>query len=267
MLVQPTSIEACLRAYPPLSSLGPLQGVFSPDVTRTFQGDAGSPGAVAEGGHSTNLHLESSITNNFDSLQIHPSCNICTYTHECCDHRQCKLCNIYDNNHYFISTNTGRIFHTLSNQNLSCNTGNVIYLITCNFCKLQYVGETSKTLKIRFNNHRSAGKNINSNKILYEHFNSYPCNGYGYKVKIIQKMAGSGHLENGKLDPEATQHRLHAEESWIQKLQTLYPYGLNDRFRNKDFRNKEDNDFISRNYFSKLDSQYKYDFKKTFFKM
>ena len=38
---------------------------------------------------------------------------------------------------------------------MNCGTKNVIYLISCRKCAVQYVGETSQTLRCRFNNHRS----------------------------------------------------------------------------------------------------------------
>ena len=35
---------------------------------------------------------------------------------------------------------------------MNCGTKNVIYLISCKKCGVQYVGETSQTLRGRFNN-------------------------------------------------------------------------------------------------------------------
>ena len=41
-----------------------------------------------------------------------------------------------------------------------CNTKNLIYMIQCNRCHLQYIGETKRRLKDRFNEHRrSVDKN------------------------------------------------------------------------------------------------------------
>jgi len=38
--------------------------------------------------------------------------------------------------------------------NLTCDTKNFIYMIQCNRCNLQYIGETKRRLKDRFNEHR-----------------------------------------------------------------------------------------------------------------
>ena len=37
---------------------------------------------------------------------------------------------------------------------IACETFNVIYLIQCRLCNLQYIGETKRRLKDRFNEHR-----------------------------------------------------------------------------------------------------------------
>ena len=47
---------------------------------------------------------------------------------------------------------TGETFPITSN--LTCNTKNLIYIIQCNRCNLQYIGETKRRLKDRFNEHR-----------------------------------------------------------------------------------------------------------------
>ena len=39
---------------------------------------------------------------------------------------------------------------------ITCNTKNVIYMVQCNRCNLQYIGETKRRLKDRFNEHRRA---------------------------------------------------------------------------------------------------------------
>ena len=37
---------------------------------------------------------------------------------------------------------------------ITCNTKNLIYMIRCKRCHLQYIGETKRRLKDRFNEHR-----------------------------------------------------------------------------------------------------------------
>ena len=37
---------------------------------------------------------------------------------------------------------------------ITCETSNVIYMVQCTKCNLQYIGETKRRLKERFNEHR-----------------------------------------------------------------------------------------------------------------
>src|ERR1051325_6327211 len=54
---------------------------------------------------------------------------------------------------------------------LSCRSSNIVYLITCEKCQIQYVGETSRSLAQRLTDHRS---NISTQKrtSIAIHFNS-----------------------------------------------------------------------------------------------
>ena len=54
---------------------------------------------------------------------------------------------------------------------MNCATENVIYLISCKRCGVQYVGETGQKLRNRFNNHRNQLRQL-SNLYLYQHFTS-----------------------------------------------------------------------------------------------
>ena len=60
--------------------------------------------------------------------------------------------------------------------NLTCETKNLIYMIQCNRCNLQYIRET-KRLKDKFNEHRRTIDNPNSKSkptTAAEHFLSSP---------------------------------------------------------------------------------------------
>ena len=45
---------------------------------------------------------------------------------------------------------------------IDCNSKNVIYMIQCNHCSKQYIGETKRRLKDRFNEHRRPADNQNT---------------------------------------------------------------------------------------------------------
>ena len=68
---------------------------------------------------------------------------------------KCDLCRNYlKETNCFTSTSTSRMYPIT--QILNCKSKNVIYLVTCKKCNVQYVGSTSNEFKIRFRNHKSS---------------------------------------------------------------------------------------------------------------
>ena len=70
-----------------------------------------------------------------------------------CNKTSCTVCPFIDdgrNQYSFYST--GQTFEIKSH--ITCETSNVIYMIQCTKCNLQYIGETKRRLKDRFNEHR-----------------------------------------------------------------------------------------------------------------
>ena len=76
-------------------------------------------------------------------------------------------------NYTFFSTGETRSI----NSHITCETKNLIYMIQCNRCHLQYIGETKRRLKDRFNEHRHTLDNANTKSkptTVAEHFLSSP---------------------------------------------------------------------------------------------
>ena len=147
----------------------------------------------------------------------------------------CKLNPIFYARDKVVSTATKRIYDCKvppGSIYIDCHCSNVIYLITCNKCFLQYVGETAQSLNARFNGHRTGIKNPEKHgfcRILAEHFNHGNCKGASYKVQILEKLEGNGRTARGALDASQTSRRKARELYWTLKLRTVFPYGLNDR--------------------------------------
>ena len=167
----------------------------------------------------------------------------------------CKLCPSFILNDKFVSTSTHRIHNSIvpdTTKSVTCNSKNVIYLITCKKCGLQYVGETIQPLSGRICHHVSRIYNSHvshSSHILANHFNSGHCKGASFSVNIIEKLSGDGRGEDGKLDPIMNRIRKKKETEWMLKLRTVFPYGLNDRVGDEYMENR-DHDVI----FSKFPS-------------
>ena len=78
-----------------------------------------------------------------------------------------KFCRSHD----YTFHSTGENHHIKSH--ITCETFNIIYLIQCRLCNLQYIGETKRRLKGRFNEHRRPILNPTGNYIhtaVSEHF-------------------------------------------------------------------------------------------------
>ena len=69
--------------------------------------------------------------------------------------RKCDLCNNFlKETDCFKSFSTGRSYKI--KQEVICNSTNIVYLISCKKCNVQYVGSTSTEFKVRFRNHKLA---------------------------------------------------------------------------------------------------------------
>ena len=123
----------------------------------------------------------------------------------------------------FKSNITNCEYHVSSpSECMDCSTKNVIYLISCRKCGVQYVGKTCQTLRSRFNNHRARLKQM-CDIFLYNHFNSD-----NQSIEDINIMP----IEEVTVEPEdqmTLADNLSArEEFWYRELCSVYPYGLND---------------------------------------
>ena len=69
-----------------------------------------------------------------------------------CGTNSCKTCLILKTTSVFTSKATGERFTVKIHA--SCKTSNIVYLIECRRCGLQYVGESEQALHKRLNGHR-----------------------------------------------------------------------------------------------------------------
>ena len=139
-----------------------------------------------------------------------------------CGNERCQVCDYLCPGDTFTSKNTGRNFSI--NYELNCNSNNVVYLMCCKVCGIQYVGSTSTKFRLRFNNHKSrlrahvklSDSNKERDDLIYKHFNSPGHNGLvDVSIKLIDKV-----VEETKLQDK--------EGQWAYRLKTLHPHGLNE---------------------------------------
>ena len=143
-----------------------------------------------------------------------------------CGNSRCKTCRHIVEGSSFSSNVTGKKYDVISDgMTMSCDTKNVIYLISCNKCGIQYIGETSQTLRSRINNHRNRLKNL-CDLYLYQHFNSDDHSEDDILVMPIEAVS----ISKGECIT-LTAKRRHREDYWYRELKTIYPYGLNDNVK------------------------------------
>ena len=66
----------------------------------------------------------------------------------CCGSSKCRMCHHFVEASTFTSNVTRKTYSVSSPEGcMNCGTRSVIYLITCKKCGVQYVGETSQTLR------------------------------------------------------------------------------------------------------------------------
>ena len=101
------------------------------------------------------------------------------------------------------------------NTSVNCQTKNILYCISCDKCSLQYIGESERTLKERFSEHKGYVVNNMRNKATGEHYNQKGHKVSDMKITIIEKIFSS--------DPAVRKER---EKFFINKFNTKYK-GLN----------------------------------------
>ena len=143
-----------------------------------------------------------------------------------CLNKRCKTCPELSTLSVAVSNVTKRTYPCVNHDSssISCSSKNLIYLLTCIVCGQQYVGETSTRFNLRMNTHRTS-------KTGCEHVINHKksCKGSSFSYQVLEKLLGTGHDKEGKIDSEATKARHTREDFWIKRLRTLFPYGLNEK--------------------------------------
>ena len=114
----------------------------------------------------------------------------------------------------FNSTTTGAQFRAKATAD--CGTSNVVYLIECRRCAIQYVGETENALHVRLTGHRSDIKHRRIEKPVAKHFSLPDHSMEDLKLMVIEKI----HRED-------SEYRKRKESRWIEMIRSRTPDGLN----------------------------------------
>ena len=144
-----------------------------------------------------------------------------TYYMEKCKRKRCVTCaNRLCLDNFVDNHVTGERFCISSNG--SCDTKNCVYVVKCGHpgCQYQYVGHTINSVAARISSHKSTILKGGGCKVLKDHF------------------TGIHSVDNARILPIALlpknitlKQREDIEDSWMLKLNTVFPYGLNVRVK------------------------------------
>ena len=131
-----------------------------------------------------------------------------------CKQPRCKTCRHIKAVETFKSSITGKMYKVKATTN--CKTSNVVYVIECNCCRKQYMGETENALHVQMNGHQSDINHRSLEKPVAQHFNS---NGHSLEDLSVFKIE--------KIHREAATFSKAKERHWIWTLHSLAREELN----------------------------------------
>ena len=136
----------------------------------------------------------------------------------CCKSR-CQVCNVMNNSTNFHSNVTNKEYKI--NYSFNCDSSNVVYLLECCICGVQYVGSTRTPFRIRFNNYKACSRKFSLGASVpqaefFRHFSGEGHHGFlqDISVKIIDRLTGGDRIR---------------ESFWQYRLDSFTPKGLNTR--------------------------------------
>ena len=138
---------------------------------------------------------------------------------EGCAGNKCKMCPWVKNTTGFTSKD-GVSYSIRSGNTLRCNSANVVYLLTCKTCGIQYVGSCTTPFRSRFANYKSFFSKHFTQTVpqqsLHEHFDLPGHNGFAdFEFTLIDQGVGERDV------------RIRGQ-FWYYKLKTAVPNGLNE---------------------------------------
>ena len=137
--------------------------------------------------------------------------NVCTTVH-------CRYCTRIDMSGQITSSVTQRQY--TSKYNVSCQSSNIVYCITCKRCQKQYVGQTKRRLMDRFQDHFYKISKALMNTDMGCHFNTLDHHGLeDVEIHIVDFI---------HITPDSAQRVRHVvQKNWIYRLKTMILFGLN----------------------------------------
>ena len=137
-----------------------------------------------------------------------------------CTHQDCQTCKLLKRHNVLPTKNRDMKLV----QSVDCNTNNVAYLLECNKCNKQYVGETKRKFIIRFKEHLADIRH-NRDTPVAKHYNLISHKNNTTPIFPIPSVLSriTGHPDR------TTDERKNKEKMWIYTLRSIAPNGINLR--------------------------------------
>ena len=148
-----------------------------------------------------------------------------------CNELNCKVCNYADINNYLLNTKTNIKISIFSNS--TCNSKNIIYFIYCLKCNLIYIGESSRTAKIRINEHlskiRSLRKCLDNSESLFNQRIANSQDSVHLYTHFVHNHDLTKDFRFQIYMSNFNNYRLRMETDLMYIFNTIYPSGLNKK--------------------------------------
>ena len=148
-----------------------------------------------------------------------------------CKRDNCKYCSLFNRVEQVQSHTTGRKY--TCRQKVDCESNNLVYLLSCTICGMQYVGETLRPFRDRCREHfRDIEYSLNPSKAppswlknegtpVGMHWSKPGHSQTNMKINVLS-LIGKDPKESS-----TTLYRKHVECQWIHKLRSMAPFGVN----------------------------------------
>ena len=131
-----------------------------------------------------------------------------------CFKPRCKMFQHMDT----TQTITNRISHSYPIRgNFNCQSTNIVYVLNCDICGIQYVGESSNTMNACCRGHVSTIRTSKDCPVAL-HYRSYNHTIEDFTITVVDKE-------------QEKNRRLKLEELWITLLDTVTPKGLKGKWK------------------------------------
>lgn len=143
-----------------------------------------------------------------------------------CESRFCHL-NHFINEVTEVTSFSNKFVYKIG-ENLDCNATNIIYLITCKECGQNYVGETSRSLRVRAGEHYKDILHFETRPktSINQHFNeNSKCMLQDFQINAIHRCPRLADKT------ETDKFRKKIEQFFIEKFKSYLPYGINRAFK------------------------------------